>query len=423
MPEPILHIFTSAALNYIPKVRLLFESLRRHMPQARLHLALSDRLPEDFDLAREPFDEIHPLESLGIADWRGWAFCHDIVELSTAIKPFVLQKLLAREDCRAVLYLDPDMVAFSPLDDLQEALAEANVLLTPHQITPERSLDAVIDNEICSLKHGVYNLGFVGVAPTDEGRRFAQWWGERVYHFCRADIPQGLFTDQRWIDLAPAFFEGVAIVRSPRHNVATWNISTRTLGGSFEQGFSVDGEPLGFYHFTGFDSGAHRIMAGKYGAQNPSVTALVRWYEDRTRELARDPLSQVPWAYGRFRSGEKIARVHRRVYRERVDLQQAFPDPFDDSAPSSLLAWWRQQGVLEYPGLDEQADEARLRAVFTALTPGFRPQLPRPGPLAKIGQAVRESLADGRHAQRHARRGWEVLRTAGVRGFVRRLMG
>src|SRR5262245_60154056 len=94
-----IHVFTSSALNYIPKVRLLLDSLRRFHPEFRLHLALADRLPTEAEVAGETFDEVHPIAELGIPHWKAWAFCHSIVELSTAIKPFLLARLLEREDC------------------------------------------------------------------------------------------------------------------------------------------------------------------------------------------------------------------------------------------------------------------------------------------------------------------------------------
>ena len=266
MPE--IHVFTSAAFNYIPKVRMLFQSLRKHHPEWRLHLALADEMRPNIDLSQEPFDRIWAASDLGIPDWRGWAYCHSIVELATAIKPFMLAHLLKLPECQKAIYLDPDTVAFSRLDDIVKLLDNANIVLTPHQTQPEQTLAAVMDNEICSLKHGIYNLGFIAVAATEVGRQFADWWSRRVYHFCRADIPNGLFTDQRWIDLVPAFFEGVTIMRSSRHNVATWNLTTRQLGLSASGDYTVDGEPLGFYHFTGFDSGAHRIMAAKNAGNN-----------------------------------------------------------------------------------------------------------------------------------------------------------
>lgn len=337
--------FTSAATNYLPKVRKLCNSIRAHHPEFEIVLALADERAPDVDFAAEPIDRVVALGDLDIEDRRRWTYFHAIVELATAIKPFVLCELLRDPDVDRVIYFDPDMVLFSRLDDMLAALDGANVVLTPHLTTPEPTLEGVRDNEISALKHGVYNLGFLGVRNTPEGRRFAQWWADRIYHFCVADIPAGLFTDQRWIDLAPAFFDGVGILKSPRFNVATWNIPTRAVTGDREHGFLVDGQPLGFYHFTGFDSGAHRAMAGKYAAGNPSVAALIDWYADEARFDDEEPAAKVAWAYGRYADGEPIPVGHRRLYRARPDLQQAFPDPFDPA----LRRWMETQGVLEHP--------------------------------------------------------------------------
>ncbi|MDP2367487.1 glycosyl transferase [Rhodoferax sp.] len=416
-----LHIFTSAACNYIPKVRMLFASLRQHHPEAVLHLLLADGATNLLDLSREPFDEVSTLAEMNVPHWRGWAFCHSIVELATAMKPLFLQKLLEREDCGKVLYLDPDMVVFSRLDDILASLDVANVTLTPHQVTPEQSISAIVDNEICSLKHGVYNLGFVGVANTDEGRRFAAWWAHRVYHFCRAEIPNGLFTDQRWIDLVPAFFTGVAIQRSSRHNVATWNITTREMTRDEQGQYWMDGEPLGFYHFTGFDSGAHKIMAIKNAGGNAAVHGLVQWYEDSTRALATDPLSQVPWAFERYSNGVKVEKVHRFLYRQRVDLQRAFPDPFDVSGSQSLYGWMTSQGPLEYAALFSPSTQGiEMAAMSNNVGLVFDPDGVQPSGVM-IGRLLAGAIRNPGAGLRLARRGFEVLRTEGLPGVRRRL--
>jgi hypothetical protein len=413
-----VHVFTSAAFNYIPKVRMLFESLRRHHPEFVLHLALADKLPLGVDLTDEPFDEIHPVETLGIPNVQRWIFCHRIVELATAIKPFALQRLLAREDCDAVLYMDPDTVVFSRLDDVVAALRERSLVLTPHLTLPEQSLDGVMDNEISCLKHGVYNLGFVGVKADSQGREFAHWWGERIYRFCRDDIPNGLFTDQRWIDLVPAFFDKVGILRTPRLNVATWNLRRRILEGSIDTGLRVNGEPLGFYHFTGFDSGAHRAMAEKNAPGNAAVQALVQWYLDATRKLAQDPLAQVPWSYGGFSDGTPIQPAQRIIYRDRPDLQDSFADPFD--ASGGYAAWWNQSAPREYPGLFDpvrQADE--LARLTCHLTPGCSPH--SGGAQAEAMQLSGCDPAPALVASPLWQRAWRVYQREGLQGVMRRL--
>ena len=347
-----LHVFTCAAVNYLPKVRILCHSIRRHHPEAVIHFALADERPQWLRTEDEPFDSILGIERLGIPDCKNWTFTHSIVELSTAIKPFALKHLLQLPDCATVLYFDPDMVLFSRVDDILATLATSNVALTPHQTKPEQTLDAILDNEVASLKHGIFNLGFIGVRNTAEGRRFADWWAERTYHLCWADVENGLFTDQKWINFAPVFFDGVAIIKSSRHNVATWNLTTRRMTGTLAAGFEVDGEPLGFYHFTGFDSGAHRIMAIKNASASPAVQELITWYEGETAVADRDPVAEWPWAFGRFSDGTPIEPGHRRVYRDHDDLRKAFPEPYDAGTDrSSFLGWCRTEGKVRYPEL------------------------------------------------------------------------
>lgn len=420
MPNHQVHVFTSSALNYLPKVRMLFESLRKHHPEWTLHLALADDLPADFDYSKEPLDTIISINELQIHEWKGWAFCHTITELSTAIKPFVLSHLLKLSGNNGiVLYMDPDTAAFSRLDDITAALEESSILLTPHQTRPEQTLAAIIDNEICSLKHGIYNLGFIGVSNTDIGNRFAEWWSRRLYYFCRDDIPNGLFTDQRWIDLVPAFFQEVAIMKSSRHNLATWNITTRVLEKDVNQTILVDGEPLGFYHFTGFDSGAHRIMAAKNSENNPVMAELIRWYSDKIQPTENDPLTHQPWAFAMFSDGEVISKEQRVVYRMRRDLQKSYPDPF---LADGYKKWWHNRAKKEYPDLFISKNKASmLRELQTPITPGFVLNDPSALLPTSLVHLAKQAIRDPRTGVELSRRAWQILRNEGIPGVRSRL--
>jgi len=354
-----VHVFTSAAANYQPKVRALFASVRRVRPDWRLHLILADRRPPQ-GLADTGADEVHDLADLGIPAWRSWAFCHSLVELATAVKGFALARLLARPDCDAAIYLDPDVVVFSDLQDVVEALGDRDVLLTPHQTEPETTVAGVVAREVCTAQHGIYNLGFLAVAARGEGPAFAAWWRERLYRFCREDIPSGLYTDQRWIDFAPAYFDRVGVLRGAHLNVAPWNLGPRRLAGRLPGSLTVNGQPLGFFHFSGVDTGG-----GEPFQDDPSVAGLVDWYR---RETAGDG---GPWAFAAFADGEEIRPEQRLVLRLRRDLQAAFADPFA-SGPATFQAWWRDQAAAEFPALfdamERPAEIARLRS---ALTTGY----------------------------------------------------
>jgi hypothetical protein len=301
-----------------------------------MHLVLADKPNPEVNIDKEPFDEITSIEELNIPNWKAWAFGHSIVELSTAIKPFMFKKLMNIKGCEKVIFLDPDIVVFSKLDDIIQELDTANITLAPHQTSPEESIEGIIDNEICSLKHGTYNLGFLGVANTKVSKDFIGWWGKRTYHFCKDDIPNGLFTDQKWIDLVPALFEGVKIIRSSRHDVASWNMPIRKLTKSESGNYLVDGKELGFYHFTGFDSGAHLVMLKKYNNYKGAAKELYDWYSFQIKGSLEDPFAKLKWGYSSYSDGSDIKTEHKRIYNKRKYLQEAFPDPFD---ADTFKAW------------------------------------------------------------------------------------
>jgi hypothetical protein len=347
--KEVVYAFTSICLNYIPKAIVLARTLKKHNPEVHFCVLINDPVPEGALKDVDAFDEVVTIEDLNIPDKPSWIFRHTVVELCTAVKGFFLVDLLERPDCKAAFYFDPDIVCFAGLNVLTDKLKEASILLTPHLTDPEATTEAILDNEICALKHGVYNLGFLGVRPSAEGRRFARWWRDRLRDFCRADIPGGLFTDQRWVDLAPALFQELHIVRHPGCNAATWNLTNRKIEGDFARGFTVNGESLIFYHFSGFDSGAQGAMLDKYGAEMPAAQLLREWYIQETVKSGDAYFAQFPWTLAFFSNGEPIAEKQRTLYRDRIDLQQAFSNPFDTSTPGKSYYHWYQSEVLGRP--------------------------------------------------------------------------
>ena len=323
-----VHVFTSITSNYLPKARVLAQSVKRHLPDCVFHLLLVDTVPIGFDIRREPFDYLIPIEELGVGNADQWIFQHTVVEACTGVKGFGLKRLLARKDCDAVLFLDPDIVVLASLGKLLGCLDTCAVLLTPHLTEPEVTAEAVEDNEFAALQHGIYNLGFLAVRACAEGRRFADWWSNRLEHYCFDDIPRGLFTDQRWADLAPAYFDGVKIVRDPGYNVCTWNLTHRRVEGNLRDGFTANGEVLYFYHFSGLDSGSQKAMLDRYGSEMPALYGLRDWYLAECVRMGQQQFENIPWSYDFFDNGERIKPLNRRLYRQRPDLREAFPNPF-----------------------------------------------------------------------------------------------
>ena len=338
-----VHCFTSASFSYLAKARVLGTTLKRFHPDWMFSLCLTDLEPPGFafDPAEEPFDRIIWSHELPIENPPGWLFKHEVVEACTGVKGPAL-KLLLDEGADKVFYLDPDIAVFGSLTPLVDMLDTASILLTPHQLTPEASTQAIADNEICSLSHGTYNLGFLGVRNDVAGQRMAAWWNDRLLDHCVDDRANGVFVDQKWCDLIPAMFDNVMIVRDPGYNVASWNLSNRKIAIDASGDCLVNGSPMRFYHFTKLGP-IGDTMTRKYAKDNVEVYELWSWYKRTVDELAESRIPSGWWAYGQFDNGVKIPRSARLLYRAREDLTEKYPNPFDANG-ASFFSWLRENG-------------------------------------------------------------------------------
>jgi hypothetical protein len=333
--------FTSFTFAYLSRALVLAETLKAAHPDWELHALIVDEFPPSLDpLALAPFDAVMRASALGIDRYRAWMFKHDLVEGCTAVKGTMLARLLA-DGAGLVVYLDPDIAVFHGFDMLDRDHAGASVVLTPHQLAPNAGSGAARDNEIASLRYGIYNLGFIAVRNTEAGRAFAEWWAGITRRACYDEPAEGIFTDQKYCDLAPAMFDGVDIVRDPGCNVASWNLSRRMVAFAPDGGLTANGEKLRFYHFTKIGS-VGDTMTERYAGRNVEVFELVNWYKRRIARYSMPEADGWPWSYGSFDSGEHIPRRLRLLWRQRADLQAAFDDPFA-TGPRTLHDWVRRE--------------------------------------------------------------------------------
>ena len=343
-----MHFFTSITANYIPKARVLAESVKIHNPGAVFYVMLCDSIPDSLNLSTEPFDVIIELKDLGIDSLDSWIFKHTVVELCTAVKGSAFKWIFDNTDAEKVVYLDPDIVVLHKLDELERILDSLSIVITPHMVSPEETTEAILDNEICSLKHGVYNLGFLALKKDSIAENFLNWWIQRLLEYCFDDIPNGLFTDQRWIDLAPCFFDNILILRDKTYNVATWNLSQRLVGINENGKLVIERQPIKFFHFSGFDSGDQAVMLAKYAANIDPLLELRSWYVSELQGKGQSILGSIPCVHSFYSNGAPITDEARLVYRKRLDLQEAFPHPFQTSGGnSSFFSWFNTQWPIE----------------------------------------------------------------------------
>ena len=151
------------------------------------------------------------------------AASYDVMELSTAVKPWLLRHLLERPEVEAVAYLDPDIQVFASLEEIERRAQRHDVVLTPHFTAP-LPRDGRKPSEEDILDAGSYNLGFIALGAGTTAHELLDWWSERLENDCLNDPSNGHFVDQRWIDLAPGLWPGIDVLRETTYNIAYWNL-------------------------------------------------------------------------------------------------------------------------------------------------------------------------------------------------------
>jgi hypothetical protein len=242
-------ICTTVSKNYLAYARCLTDSFLAHHPDGQVFVLLVDEVKAAFDPQQERFTTILA-KDLGLPDFNSLAFRYFVFELNTALKPFFFEYLFKTYGCQKLFYFDPDIQFHQPIDELLALLDSANILLLPH-LTGFLE-DNYQPDEISILRSGIYNLGFIGLSNRPETAAFLSWWQRKLRKYCTGEQDKGLFLDQRWVDLAPGLFSGVHIHRDPGYNVAYWNLNHRQITAT-PSGYMVNGQPLKFYHFSGFN--------------------------------------------------------------------------------------------------------------------------------------------------------------------------
>ena len=370
--SPRRAIVTICSGNYFPYARILLTSLKKYHPEASLFLCLADKLQPDAELGIEGV-EVIPAEDLAIPNFADFAFRYEIMEFNTAVKPFVMQDLIENRGFEEVVYLDPDIELFAPMSPVFDAFAKgADFVVTPHLTEPAEFGE--FPDDIGIMKAGIYNLGFIAVNNSPDGISFLHWWGRRLRFQCVHKISEGIFVDQKFVDLLPAFHENVAILRDRSLNVAYWNLDQRELTKT-DAGWLINGQPLRFFHFSGISAKApHRLS--KYTERfrdnlTPALQEIILHYIAKLKHFGFGRTANPEYGYARFTNGIAIADIMRRCYRDTEDL--FLTNPFDSfpeylNKPSLVVmsdAPWLITNLMHYLWL-ERKDVQRVYPINTA---------------------------------------------------------
>jgi glycosyltransferase involved in cell wall biosynthesis len=341
---PAVHVCTIIAKNYVAQARVLARSLARTDPGSRLWTLVIDETTGYIDAEREPFTLLSPAD-IGCGPFIEMALRYSVLELSTAVKPWLLRHLMEVTG-GPVTYLDPDIELFGSLQRLHELAAGHGLVLTPHNTEPIPH-DGRKPGQVDVMIAGIYNLGYVSVAPRPEVSRLLDWWSDRLRRDCRVDPVWGYFVDQRWFDLAPGFLSDLSIVRDPEYNVAYWNLHERTLTED-DGDYRVNGRPLAFFHFSGFDPRHPTVLSRHQDridvAGRPVVAGILRRYAEALLADGFADTGNWPYTYAALADGTRLDETLRSLYDDYLaDQGEGRPSPFTLAGTREFEAWARGQ--------------------------------------------------------------------------------
>lgn len=304
-------VFTVCSVNYLSKAIALGLSVLEYNSKCDFTIVIVDS-KRDIKI-NDPRINYIWIEDLEYPNFLKSAFKYNIIELNTAIKPWVTLDLLKKYN--KVIYLDPDICVFNSLESIFEKLDQSSFLVTPHAISSYKGHGRPNDQDL--LRFGAFNLGFY--AASLSGKDLLEWWHEKLIDNCFYEPSQGLGVDQKWIDLAPIFFNSVEILKDKGYNIAFWNLHEREI--SLKNNcFVVNNiEKVVFVHFSSFIEEDKSAIAAKQTRYSPGtrpdftlLSDVYRKYLDSSKQLVN--ANSLEYGYLKFDSEEFISPVLRRIY-------------------------------------------------------------------------------------------------------------
>jgi glycosyltransferase involved in cell wall biosynthesis len=310
--------------------RVLMKQVERFHPKWARCALLVDAPAGSWDPASESF-RIVDVRSLPLADKQGTLFYYPPSDLDAAVKPWFLAYLFDTCGFDRAVFIDARSWLAAPLDALVAELdSGAPLTAAPHLL--RGAGDEKRPSEMDVLRWGVHDAALVGMAiDAPNARELLQWWSQRTHRHAVRRPEEGLYRDQRWLDLAAGLWK-ISTLRDPSYNVAYFNLNERQMTHS-GSGFLVHGRPLTLFRFPGFDPERPRRLTAadeRFGDNLPEAAEmLARDYADELFGAGYMGFRDASYGFSRFQNGASISDNVRLLYqRDRQVRQECGDDPF-----------------------------------------------------------------------------------------------
>jgi glycosyltransferase involved in cell wall biosynthesis len=450
---------TIAHAATLPHARVLSETLANHHPGCRLTVLVAG--PEALLNRDEPFDVMH-LDRLGVSKWERLLEECSSADLQEFLKPHLLRRLIA-DGADSAVYLQVAVDVHAPLDPVLRELGRRGAVVVP-RVLRELPTDGRRPNRRDLLQAGRFGASLVAVDRRAMAVDLLDWWADRLAG--AAEQLSGTTGDEtwpsrelsRWLDFAPSVFGEISVLADLGSAVSYWNLHERRLYRDHGE-VVVEGRPLRFFHFEGFDPTRPFLLNAQMDrlrtSENPSLARLCEsysarleragWHDyQRRREVGRrlpngltfdDRLSHllatacaggdmsdvfseegaeafIRWLEGPAPHGSDfgISRYLYRVYEERPDLRPAYPD-IDGTDGEEFAAWAWVFGRAEMdiperflpPRPAGVRAASRMREAVSARTRAPLPRGPKPDLSVRVTGMLTGTLGLGEAARGYVR--------------------
>ena len=239
--------------NYLPRGIAMIRSLQRQDPNAHIHvLCLDDKTYDVMQTSNTNTSLIH-IHELLTADQEFANARQNRSQIEwyfTATSCLVNYIITKNPEIENLYYLDSDLYFFNSVESLLSESWKASAQIIEHRFSKEMQH---------LLVYGRFNVGWIGFSTTKEGLSLIQDYRNSCLDWCYDKLEEDRYGDQKYLDKWPEKFPSCVVSSHKGANVATWNISGRTLS-KINDHFYIDQDPLIFYHFQG----VARMKSGNY---------------------------------------------------------------------------------------------------------------------------------------------------------------
>jgi len=338
---------TIVTKSHLAYARALVNSFAEHNPKNKFFVLLADRIDGYFDPEKEPFELISLEELNDQKDIQRMSFYYTPSELCFCLRAWLHEYMLQKTTFTKWVYFDADILIYHSLKKISDQLDNTSIMLSPHLLSIDSpssiNVKAVRKLESYLLRNGgIYNGGFLALRRTEESQKFIRWFKDhlRMYGFDNRPMQSG---DQFWLTCVPLYFRETSVQREPGANLAYWNLYERTIEQDGSGNIEVNGEPLLFFHFAGFDMTSPDKLS-KYGIPRgldvvpTPIWELAKNYYRLLIDNGYEETKNYPYSFAKFKDDQIITPLMRRFY-----FEETFQDKACNGSPFDQYEYFRSQ--------------------------------------------------------------------------------